>query len=92
MTTKRRQSSVWIDGSPLQYQASPFMERQFSDLAKHYDTPSSIIHQALYMWTGALELSGEQSDMKALQEYTGLRPQEIIELAMYDLWRRWKGL
>lgn len=91
LATPRPVRSIWLDGVTLPYSVTPFMQRQMKDLSALYDNPSALVKDALFYWRVMLKADGE-SDMQALCSFTGLRPQEVIELAMYDAWRRWKGL
>lgn len=95
-TPDRDRTSVWVDGAPLVLYVSPFLARHFADLRQEYGNPSEVTKTALGAWRLRLRplmpLAPETSDMQALCAFTGLRPQEVIEMAVYDLWKGYKGL
>lgn len=85
----RPRHSVRIDGKNLPFNVSPFMARQLQELSNNgYGILPEVIRTALSAWRETLQLGTGGSDMQALCEFTGLRPQEVIELAVYDLWSK----
>ena len=93
---KRQIKTTWIDGANFTFSVSPFMARQLDDLGKEYGGLAETLRAALGAWRVKLRpvmpLMPEKSDMQALCAFTGLRQQEVLELAVYDLWKGYKGL